>query len=95
MTDSDSFFNAWGVSARDAVEKFHKARHGKNILISAEPNCWNGSFCNKDVRQKSTLMRHGRIVHNLRMGYSICKVSSGHDAIRWNVNLESEEQIGR
>jgi hypothetical protein len=37
------------MSAIDAVEKFHKAQHGKKIPISIEPNCWNGFFRNKDV----------------------------------------------
>lgn len=49
LTDSDSFFNPWGVTVSQAVERFHIARKGKKILISAEPNCWNGSFCNQNV----------------------------------------------
>jgi hypothetical protein len=49
LTDSDSFFNPWGVTASQVVDRFHTARKGKPILISAEPNCWNGSFCNQNV----------------------------------------------
>jgi hypothetical protein len=47
LTDSDTIFNAWAVTAKKAVERFHHARQGRGILISAEPTCWNGSFCNQ------------------------------------------------
>lgn len=50
LTDSDSFFNPWGITGVSQVlDRFHTARKGKPILISAEPNCWNGSPCNQNV----------------------------------------------
>mmetsp|Transcript_15841 Transcript_15841/g.29892 ORF Transcript_15841/g.29892 Transcript_15841/m.29892 type:complete len:377 (-) Transcript_15841:119-1249(-) len=49
FTDSDSFFNPWAVTVSQVLDRFHIARKGKPILISAEPNCWNGSPCNQNV----------------------------------------------
>lgn len=47
FTDSDSIFNAWAVTAEQLLERFHRARQGRNILVSAEPSCWVGRLCTK------------------------------------------------
>ena len=49
FSDSDVFFNFGAVSAEEVIERFHQHRQNKPIIFSAEPNCWKGSRCTRNL----------------------------------------------
>ena len=47
FTDSDTVFNPWAVRPREVIDRFHRARNGRSLLVSAEMACWVGHFCGR------------------------------------------------
>ena len=47
FTDSDTIFNPWAVRPREVIDRFHLARKGGSILVSAEMACQEGAKCDE------------------------------------------------
>lgn len=95
FTDSDAFFNPWGVSAREAIENFHKARNGKEILIGAESACWIGKVCTREkvesLYPNATRSQCPQFLNSgMYMGFakSLLNMMQSDVVSRWKLNRE-------
>lgn len=102
FSDSDSFFNSWAVSAKHVLERFDQARRGKQILISAEPTCWNGSPCNQNVMNQvypnATRSHCPQFVNSGQyMGYAeaLLEMMKSEDMTLWTTKnrINDQEQL--
>ena len=45
FADADSIFNSFAWTLEELLQSYDRARSGRPILVSSEPNCWIGHHC--------------------------------------------------